>query len=63
MKLYQVAIVTKGGKDIPATILLPPTAILAVDEKTAATKVLLENVDKLKPHNLDNVEVLVVPFA
>ena len=61
MKIYQVAIITKPP--ITEKILVPPVAILASDEKSAANKVLLDYVAEVKAYNLDNVEVVVVPFA
>ena len=61
MKIYQVAIITKPP--VTEKILVPPVAILAADEKSAANKVLLDYVAEVKAYNLDNVEVVVVPFA
>ena len=67
MPLFEIAIVEKvpkkKGKDEKESLIFGPSPMIAKDEKAAATKVLLDNAEKLKKSDTDNLIVLVRPFA
>lgn len=65
--LFQVALVqlptkkeAEDGKG--ETLILPPTAVIASDDKAAAVQAVAANKDKV-PDDLTRVQVLVRPFA
>lgn len=65
--LFEVALVQKPTKKeaedgIPEKLILPPTAVIAADDKAAAVQAVAANKDKV-PGDLTRVEVLVRPFA
>lgn len=65
--LYEVALIKKptkkeieeGGQEL---LILPPTAVIANDDKSAGVQAVMQNKDKIKG-DLSRVEVLVRPFA
>ncbi len=64
--LYLVALVQKPTKKEEEdgkveTLILPPTPVIARDDKSAAVKAVAESKDKITT-DLSNVEVLVRPF-
>ncbi len=67
MALYEVALVrtpTKKEAEDGAgdTLILPPTAVIATDDKAVAVQAVAANKDKV-PSDLTRVQVLVRPFA
>lgn len=64
--LYLVALIQKPTKKEQEdgkqeTLILPPTPVIANDDKQAAVKAVAQSKDKIA-ESLDNVEVLVRPF-
>jgi hypothetical protein len=65
--LYEVALIQKPTKKAAEEgeqekLILPPTPVIAHDDKAAALKAVLDNKDKITT-DLANVTVLVRPFA
>ena len=67
-KLFQYAVLKhpktkKDGKEEDAVteVLVQPTTILAVDEKTAAIKV-ARAIPEKEMNNLENIEIVLQPF-
>ncbi len=66
MPLFEVALIEKptskerenGGGE---KLILPPTAVIASDDKSAGVQAVLQNKDKIQG-DLSRVEVLVRPF-
>ena len=69
MPLFEVAVIEeikKGkGKDKKKKekLIFGPKPIIAKDNQTAGMKVLLDNQSTMSKCNIDNVKVLVRPFA
>lgn len=65
MPLYEVAIIEvieKKDERNKETLILEPKAIVAANDQAAGAKAIRSNSDSL-PEDLDNVKVLVRPFA
>jgi len=65
--LYEVALIQKPTENElkegkVETLILPPTAVLAQDDRSAAVKAVSDNKDKITA-DLSRVTVLVRPFA
>lgn len=65
--LFEVALIQKPTKKEAEdgkseTLILPPTAVIANDDKSAAVQAVAQNKDKISD-DLSRVEVLVRPFA
>lgn len=65
--LYEIALIQlptkKEAEDGKAeTLILPPTPVIAQDDKAAAVQAVAQNKDKV-PADLSRVQVLVRPFA
>lgn len=65
--LFEVALIQKPTKKEAEEgqsekLVLPPTAVIANDYKSAGVQAVMNNKDKL-PSDLSRVEVLVRPFA
>lgn len=66
--LYEVALVKQPSKKEQQDgkceeLILAPTCVVAKDDKSAAVKVMHSNAAKVKPEDMDNIQVLVRPFA
>lgn len=67
MALYEVALIEKPTpKELEEgrveKLILPPTAVIAKDDKSAGVQAVMQNKDKIQA-DLSRVEVLVRPFA
>lgn len=67
MALFMVALLKKPTKKdeengIEEGLLMPPTPVVAKDDKAAAIKAVIKNRDTLGDADLASVEVLVRPF-
>lgn len=65
--LYEVALIEKPTKKgieegECEKLILPPTAVIASDDKSAGVQAVMQNKDKITG-DLNRVEVLVRPFA
>ena len=68
MPLYEVALIKKPTKKEAEdgaleTLVMPPTSIIAKDDRAAGFQAILNNRDKIPGVDLSSVEVLVRPFA
>jgi hypothetical protein len=65
--LYEVALIEKPTKKEQEDgkverLILPPTAVIASDDRSAGVQAVMQNKDKIDA-DLSRVEVLVRPFA
>jgi hypothetical protein len=65
--LYEVAIITKPSpkqleEGEQEKLILPPCAVIASDDKSAAVVAVMENKDKIPNGDMKNLEVLVRSF-
>lgn len=65
--LYQVALIERPTpKELEEgkteKLILPPTAVIAKDDKAAAVQAVMQNKDKIEG-DMSRIEVLVVPFG
>ena len=66
MPLFEVAIIEeikKKKEETKEKLIFGPKAIISKDSQTAGMKVLLDNKKIMDNCNIDNVKVLVRPFA
>lgn len=65
MTLFEVAAIfeNEDDEDAEAKVVLEPDTLLAESKESAFMKTIKENPDKFDGYDLDNVEVLVRPFA
>lgn len=65
MTLFEVAAIfeNEDDEDAEAKVVLEPDTLLAESKESAFMKTIKENPDEFDGYDLDNVEVLVRPFA
>lgn len=63
-KLFEVAAIFQPeDDDTDPEIVLDPDTLLAEDEKSAFMKTIKNNSETLDEYNMDDIEVIVRPFA